>query len=363
MRVLHAFKDYYPPTPGGVELYIHEVVHSLKGFQFAVLTSSRSKKRVVDHDEGVRVIRSAEKMRPASTPVTPEWKRFFSEAGADLLHFHMPHPYGELAFLRSKATYPMIAHYHADIVGRGMAFKFFKPFQQKFLSRASRIIVGSPRLIETSEALQPHRERAVVIPYGVDPAEWAERPEEADELRQRFPGPLVVFLGRLAYYKGIDVLIEAMRTVDATCLIVGDGPKRKEIEDQIATLHLRHKVVLVGAVEGSRRQTYLHAADVFVLPATSRAESFGIAMLQAMACGTPAISTEVGTGTSWVNQHESTGLVVEPGDKTALAVALKTILFDRDKREAMGVAAMDRVRDHFTKFNMLESLATLYSSL
>jgi len=360
MRVLHVFKDYFPPTHGGVEQHIHDVTHGIEGIQFAVLTSSRSKARIVSNDDGVQVIRTPERFRPASTPITPSWSKVLRESGADAFHFHMPNPFGEMSYLASRAQGPMIASYHADIVGRGAVLPLFKPFQQLFLKRAAAIVVGNPRLLETSAALEKHVERCRIIPYGVDAADWVKRPDKADKIRENHPGPLIVFLGRLAYYKGIEVLIDAMRSVEATCLIVGEGPLRSDCEALVSEWRLRHKVIFVGDVSDDDRAAYYHAADIFVLPSTSRAESFGIVMLEAMACGTPAISTELGTGTSWLNQNNITGMVVPPGDSAMLAGAIEAMLGDPGRREAMGHAAAQRVREQFAKSSMLDSLSELY---
>ncbi|MCA1839973.1 MAG: glycosyltransferase [Actinomycetota bacterium] len=363
MRVVHVFKDYFPPTRGGIEQHINDVTHSIKGYKFAVLTSSRSKKPKVDDDLGVRVVRAAERARFASTPITPSWPTLLRESGADLFHFHMPNPYGEVAFLRSKVPAPMIATYHADIIGRRALMPAFRPFQKRFISKAHRIVVSNPRLAATAEPLAGAKDRIVVIPFGVDSADWNERPAVADEIKERFPGPLLVSLGRLAYYKGIDVIIRAMRAIDATCLIIGDGPMRQSLEALAAKEALRHKIVFIGEIDDAARVAYYHAADAFLLPSTSRAEAFGISMLEAMACGTPAISTELGTGTSWLNLNNETGIVIEPNDVPALAGAIKSLLASPTRRVELGAAAAERVRQHFTRYQMLESLASLYASL
>jgi rhamnosyl/mannosyltransferase len=153
-----------------------------------------------------------------------------------------------------------------------------------------------------------------------------------------------------------------MRDLEATLLIVGEGRLRPHLFDAAAAAGVLDRVVFVGEVADAERAAYYHAADVFVLPATSRAETFGIAMLEAMACGTPAVSTEVGTGTSWLNVDGTTGLVVPPGDPTALASALKRLLDDPDTRGEMGEAAAARVRESFTKKAMLDGLAEVYRS-
>jgi glycosyltransferase involved in cell wall biosynthesis len=363
MKILHVFKDYFPPTYGGIEQHIHDIVHSLDGFEFAVLTSSRSREMVVDSDNGVRVIRTPEYARPASTPVTPAWLKLLGAAGADLLHFHMPNPFGEIAYLASRTWVPMVVSYHADIVGRRTAMPLFSPLQKRFLREAERIIVSNPRILETSTSLAPHRDRAVVIPYGVDPNYWGSRPAEADKLRERHGSRIVLFLGRLAHYKGLEVLIEAMGRAPAKLLVVGDGSRRPALEAAAENNLPRHKVEFVGEITVEQRAAYYHAADVFVLPSTSRAEAFGIAMLEAMACGTPAISTELGTGTSWVNMSGETGVVVPPGNPAALSGAIKAVLGDDRLRKRLGEAAALRVREHFTKERMLESLASLYAEV
>lgn len=363
MKVLQVFKDYFPPVRGGIEQHVNDLVHSLEGYQFEILTSSRSRRRVVDDDNGVRVIRASELARPVSTAVTPSWSKFLRQSGADLMHFHMPNPFGELMFLSSRAKSPMIATYHADIVGRKALLPFFAPFQQRFLRRARSIIVSSPRLRDSAPSLVDHRDKCVVIPFGVEPGEWTERPEASDALRDRYPGPLLVFLGRIAYYKGLDVLIQAMRSVEATCLVVGGGPLRDEMQGRVAEFGLGRKVIFIGEIPDEERAVFYHAADAFVLPSTSRAEAFGISMLEAMACGTPAISTDLGTGTSWLNKNLETGIVVEPNNPGTLARAIEALLGDDARREAMGHAAAERVRTSFTRFQMLESISSLYASI
>lgn len=364
MKVLQVFKDYYPPTYGGIEQHLNDVVHSLEGFQFSVLTSSRSRKMLIDDDDGVRVIRAPEYFRPVSTPITPRWSKLLRRSGADLLHFHMPNPFGEITYLTSRSPAPMVATYHADIIGRRALLPFFRPIQNRFLDRSRRIVVSNPNLLKSAQPLKGREKQCLVIPFGVDPEYYSVRPPEAEQIRQDFGSPIVIFVGRIAYYKGLDVLVEAMRNVDATCLIVGSGPKEDELKQRIAaTAGMDRRVVLVGDIDESLKRAYLHAADLYVLPSTSRAETFGISMLEAMACGVPAISTELGTGTSWVNRHRVTGLVIAPGDPNVLSGAIKTMLRDETKRQEMGAAAAYRVRERFTRKKMLDDFADLYHSI
>jgi rhamnosyl/mannosyltransferase len=148
--------------------------------------------------------------------------------------------------------------------------------------------------------------------------------------------------------------------VDATLIVAGDGPSAGAARAAATDAGLDDRVHFVGEVADEERAAYYHAADVFVLPSVSRGESFGIALLEAMACGTPVVSTELGTGTSWVNEHGSTGLVVPPGDAPGIASALRSLLADDARRAAMGAAGVERVRRHFTSDQMLAALRNLY---
>jgi rhamnosyl/mannosyltransferase len=105
------------------------------------------------------------------------------------------------------------------------------------------------------------------------------------------------------------------------------------------------------------------AANVCVLPSTHRSEALGLAMIEAMASGRPVVSTELGTGTSWVNQHGSTGLVVPPGDPVSLAAALNLLLDDAAMAERFGAAARDRTRQEFSHEVMGERVLRVYEQV
>lgn len=356
------FKDAFPPTFGGVEQHVWDVARSLRSeeFEFGVLTSSRSRHRIEETLDGVRFVRSPEYGRAVSTPVTPSWWRELRQDRHALAHFHLPLPVGEAAALAAGTRQPVIASFYADVTRNPAAARLYRPLQQRFLARAARVVVSSETLADRSPALADHGARITVIPFGVDPEEWPAAPAQVAAIRREAGTPIVLFLGRLVHYKGVDVLIEAMRQVDATLLIVGDGPQRESLRRTVAP---GGRVRFVGNVSNENRSAYYQAADVFVLPALSHAETFGIAMLEAMSFGTPAVSTDVGTATSWVNRDGETGLVVPPRDPGALAAALQTLLGDDQRRKEMGEAAATRARRDFSKQTMLDRLSGLYRAV
>jgi len=99
---------------------------------------------------------------------------------------------------------------------------------------------------------------------------------------------------------------------------------------------------------------------VIVLPSTHRSEALGLAMMEAMASGVPVVSTELGTGTSWVNQHEVTGLVVPPGDPAALARAINTLVDDDALAARCGAAARARIECEFSHDVMARRVLRVY---
>ena len=308
----------------------------------------------------MRVVRAPTYVRASTAPVVPSWPGYIRRSEPDVLHVHMPNPTGELAVLASRTKKPIVAHYHADIVRSGPVPAAYERFAERFLRRVHTVAVGSKRLAETTPLLQRFEEKVVVIPYGVDVDDWVERPARADEIRLQHPGPLLVLLGRLVHYKGAEVAVEAMRDVDATLLIVGDGPMRAGAEARAAQLGVSDRVRFIGEIADDERSAYYHAADVFVSPGTNRGESYGIVQVEAMATGTPSISTELGTGTSWVNQHGETGLVVAPRDASALANAINALLGEDEMRTRMGRAAAERVRNRLTRQRMLADIKAMY---
>jgi rhamnosyl/mannosyltransferase len=167
-------------------------------------------------------------------------------------------------------------------------------------------------------------------------------------------------VGRLRHYKGLHVLLDALPQIDAHLLVIGSGMMEAEWRRQAEAAGLRDKVTFWGDRPDADKIAAYYAADLFVLPSTNRAEAFGIVLVEAMACGLPLVSTELGTGTSFVNQHEETGLVVPPDDAPALAAAINRLLQDEALRRRMGQAAIARAHTVFSKQTMITRMIALY---
>jgi glycosyltransferase involved in cell wall biosynthesis len=364
-RVLHVFKDYWP-TPGGVERTIKLLVDGLQGaFECTVLVNASDSRTRVDVQNDVTIVRAGTLGKIAMTPISPDFARLFWRIRADLVHLHFPNPPGEMSYLGLKRSVPMVLSYHNDLVRPAWAVPLYRPWLRRVLRLARRILVGDASTADGSADLRPVRDRCTIVPYGIDTASLRATDRTARltaRLRQQSQRPIVLFVGQLRYYKGLDILIRAVQTLDVTVLIVGSGTEKAVLQRLSADLGMEDRVRFVGAVPECDLPAYYHAADLFVLPSVYRSESFGIAMLEAQACGVPCVSTELGTATSVVNQHGLSGLVVTPGSVGALTDAIRTLLADPDLRRRMGRRARE-LADRFTAARMVARISDVYDEV
>ncbi|MDH7486508.1 MAG: glycosyltransferase [Anaerolineae bacterium] len=372
MNILHLYKDY-PPVLGGIENHIKGLAEAQaqRGHQVTVLVTGLDHHTRGSVENGVRVIRAARLAQVASTPLSLSLPRLLRRQRPDITHLHFPYPLGEVSqWLLGRARRTVLS-YHSDVVRQAFILRLYAPLLRCVLRRVDRIIAATPQYRDSSRFLQPYRDKCVLIPYGID----LHRFQEADAalvaaIRQRHgsaasgePGPLLLFVGRLRYYKGLSYLIQAMAHVPATLLVVGSGPMEREWRQLAAATGVADRVHFLGDVEDAALPAYYHAADLFVLPASQRSEAFGIVLVEAMASGTPLISTELGTGTSYVNRHGETGLVVPPRDPQALAAAINELLADDERRQAMGHAARARAEAEFSLPAMVERVLEVYEGV
>ena len=206
-------------------------------------------------------------------------------------------PLGMLACCFRKKPSSLVVTWHSDVVRQWAVRPFLTPLEHWLLRSAEAVVTTSPPLLEQSRVLPTYEKKCHVIPLGIDPEPFISLPAStqrlADGLRASFPHPLIVFVGRLVRYKGLDVLVRALRNVNAWALVVGSGPMRRALERLARREGMEKRIKFVGGVSDHDLPAYLHAADLFVLPSVSRNEAFGICQLEAMAAGLPVISTDL----------------------------------------------------------------------
>jgi rhamnosyl/mannosyltransferase len=367
MKIVHLYKDYFPPTRGGIEQTVQRMAESqaAAGHEVTVLVSAAGGLRTREERvNGVRVVRVSEWARALSAPLCPTMPRHVARLPADVWHLHFPNPTGEVSWLLARPAGALVVSYYSDIVRQAAALPIYGAVIERLLGRADVVLATSDRHLEHSRFLARHRERCRVVPLGIDLAPFddlaSHRPAAA-MLRARYGTPLVLFVGRLRYYKGLNVMLDAMPRVEGRLVIVGDGPEGARLRRQHQRLGLGERVFFAGTCEASALLDHLAAADVGVLPSTHPSEVYGLSMVEMMACGVPVVCTELGTGTSFVNRDGETGLVVPPRDPAALAAAINRLLGDEALRRRMGEAARRRAQATFSAAAMMRGVDAAYA--
>jgi rhamnosyl/mannosyltransferase len=362
MRIVHIYKDYFPVV-GGIENHVKQLAEAQanRGHDVAVLVTNLDATRAVETINGVRVIRSPRHVNLQSAPVgfgfTADVRRVTD--GADVAHLHAPYPVGEAANLlygRARAT---IITWHSDIVRQKALLRAYTPILRRVIARADRIICTSDAYRRTSPWLREWPAKCRVVPLSVDTRRFTPHTQRGPG---RGPGSALRLLsvGRLRYYKSLDRIIRVMpQLADCELAIAGNGPMEAEWRALAQRIGVDERVRFVGSPSEEDLPDVYRRADAYVLPATSRAEAFGVALLEAMASGLPVVCTEVGTATSWVNQDGVTGIVVPPDDDAAMIAAIGR-LRDPTVRVAMGRAARMRVEAEFTPLKMIERIEAVY---
>ncbi|KTS93949.1 glycosyltransferase family 4 protein [Pseudomonas parafulva] len=367
IKVLHFFKTYYPDSMGGIEQVIFQIAEGTQvhGIEPEVLyLSSRGAARnepVANH----LTHRAKLDLHVASTGFSLSAFKDFAELArqADIVHFHFPWPYMDLVHFATRLNKPTVVSYHSDIVKQKWLLKLYQPLMNRFFSSVDRIVASSPNYAAHSPVLTQFKDKVSIIPYGLDRSTYPKASaEKLAYWRQRLGERFFLFVGALRYYKGLDYLLEAARISGLPVVIMGGGFLEQQLRQQASDAGLS-QVQFLGGLPDEDKVALLELCYAFTFPSHLRSESFGISLLEAAMYGKPLISCEMGSGTTFINLADQTGLVVPPRDAPALAQAMQRLWDDPAQAQAMGAAAQQRFEDVFTASAMANAYAELYRSL
>ena len=367
IKVLHFFKTYYPDSMGGIEQVIFQIAEGTQahGVEPEVLyLSSRGAARnepVANH----LTHRAKLDLHVASTGFSLSAFKDFAELArqADIVHFHFPWPYMDLVHFATRLNKPTVVSYHSDIVKQKWLLKLYQPLMNRFFSSVDRVVASSPNYAAHSPVLTQFKDKVSIIPYGLDRSTYPKASaEKLAYWRQRLGERFFLFVGALRYYKGLDYLLEAARISGLPVVIMGGGFLEQQLRQQASDAGLS-QVQFLGGLPDEDKVALLELCYAFTFPSHLRSESFGISLLEAAMYGKPLISCEMGSGTTFINLADQTGLVVPPRDAPALAQAMQRLWDDPAQAQAMGAAAQQRFEHVFTASAMANAYAELYRSL
>jgi rhamnosyl/mannosyltransferase len=369
VKILHLGK--FDGDVGGIERYLRAL---LGGFPDDIVPINLVASDAAHTDEHRNyrylTVRAASYGVVASVAVAPSMpaiaRRLHREHRFDIVHLHFPDPLGQLTAMSLPRAVKRVISWHSDIIKQRTALALYRPFLDAFVREADAIIGASPQHFSASQQMAAGKAGQIreVIPYGFDPA--ALPPTDAARSRrsvletERRGRSIVFAVGRHVYYKGFEVLIRAMREIDAELWLGGRGPMNDMLKRAARDAGVADRVRFLGFIPDTELVAYYDACDVFCLPSVERAEQFGLVQLEAMSCGKPVVSTRLGTGVEFVNQDGITGLLVDPNDAGALASATNRLLGDSQLRARMGEAGRARVAKEFSVREMIESTLDVY---
>lgn len=367
MRVLQFYRTSYPDTMGGIEQVIHQIARgaSKLGVKTDVLSLTAARHTAVTELEGYRVQRARLDLQIASTGLSVAAFRQFAQLAkqVDLIHYHFPWPFMDVVHFVTRFDKPTLVTYHSDIVRQKQLLKLYRPLKTRFLASMDRIVATSPNYFATSDVLRNYAGKVCVIPIGLDKASYpSPDPQLQQAWRARFGPKFFLFVGVIRYYKGLHILLEAARGSDYPIVIVGAGPVEQELKEQATQLGLRN-VHFLGHMPDEDKVALLTLCTAVVFPSHLRSEAFGISLLEGAMFGKPMISSEIGTGTSYINIAGETGLVVPPNDPQALHEAMRQLWEHPEQAAQMGARAEERYWKYFTADTMSRSYVDLYAEL
>jgi len=369
IKVLQVNKLYYPEV-GGIEKTLQLLSEGLSKYnELEVLVCQRKGEGVTEFVHGVKVYRAGSFGVIASVPISFSFILKFRRLtkDKDIVHLHLPFPLGDLACLLSGFKGKVIVYWHSDVVKQKGWMLFYRPIMKLFLKRVDMILVGAMGIATGSRYLQPYLDKCREVPFAVEDyiLESGRRFIKEHGYIRHERGLHFLFVGRLVYYKGCSILIEAFARMNgnAKLILVGNGALESKLKAQCEKLGIANKVYFAGNVSKGVLLSYFESADVFVLPSIERSEAFALVQLEAMSYGIPVINTNLASGVPEVSIHRQTGLTVEPNDIVQLKEAMEWMECHTKERIEMGMAARSRVDRYYTAKTMISNVQKIYDDI
>ncbi len=371
MRVLH-FGKFPARHFGGIETHVKGLTEGLAAAGVEVTNLvydiGRTTGGTIEREvAGVRIVAVPCRGTVASLAVAPSTPgvvtRLACAGRFDVAHTHFPDPLGfaSLPFAQGAAR---IASWHSDIVRQRLLGASYGAFARLLFDPLDAVAGATPFHLASGQmrAFRPRQRH--VVPYGVDLSRFSRTPDSDAKAAQLRAGadhrPIVFALGRHVYYKGFEVLIDAMRDVDGVLLLGGEGPLTDALRARAAARPGKGSVRFVGRLDEADLPAYYQAADVYCLPSLAPSEAFGLVQVEAMASGTPIVNCRLDNAVNFVAPDGVCASTVPPGDRDALVAALVRLIDDAPLRAALGAAGRDRVERHFSMRAMIDATLSMY---
>lgn len=350
----------YPPVVGGIEDHVENLVRLLPNFGYKSTVLTPKREPVSDGDD--QVYRESSLFKIKKSVFAPGIIRRLFTLPYDLIHIHAPFHFGlEFGTIASKLrNKPLIITVHMYDARESILYQQYESWvYDHCLDVADRIIPTTADYVKGIDVFERNQERVTPIPLGVDTVYYHPVDNSREKLGYRQDEQILLFVGAMErhhFYKDVGLLMEAVAQTEIVdrLVLVGDGDRIPELKTKAEQEDIEHLVEFPGYVPDSELPTYYSAADLFVLPSKAdRGEAFGVVLLEAMACETPVLTTNIPGVRTVVN---SAGVVVQPGRLDALIEGI-----ERGLKESF--SPREHVTKHYSLPDVTNQIAAVYDSV
>lgn len=372
-KIIVHFGKFYSPDKGGIETVTASIATgSVKAGHFVTVVCFSKYLNCSPKGQfcsGVKVFRYKPLLILSSQPIGFQY--FFKciqlAHRSEIVHLHAPNMLAALCCLFLPKKVRLIVHWHSDVINKGILGFLFQPLEKFILKRAHSIIATSLNYASFSSALKKFLPKIKIIPIGIKDRPYSDESKTLPKHLEEFitNKKVILSVGRLVSYKGFSSLINAVKEIntDSVVVIVGDGPDKKKLLSLIENNLVSDRILLTGILSDEHLSTLFTRAYIYCLPSTTRAEAFGVVLLEAMSYGIPVVATEIeGSGVPWVNKHGVSGFNVLVNNSTSLADAINNIIYSQSLHDFLSRGARDRFMNSFTDEISTHRVLDIYQS-
>jgi len=293
--------------------------------------------------------------------------RVTREQNSEIIHAHWVLPNGPAAALTSKLRgIPLVISLHGSDIYVARKKRIFSIATRWVFRQTSAVTACSTELRSAAIGLGAPQ-TTQLIAWGADPHIFQPKPASVDSSNETIT---IASLGRMVPKKGFEKLLFAWKKIaaefpQARLIIGGEGPQRADLKFQAAQLGLDHSIQLPGYIPWNTVPDFLASADIFVLPSQrdehGNIDGLPTVLLEAMSCGVAIIASDLG-GVHLVVKDGHNGIIVPPGNTSALKQALRTLIESSQERKRLGLAARQAVTNQYNWEKVAQKFMTLFQN-
>ena len=349
-KILHISKSFHPFSFGGIETLIYLIIQNMKKYySFSVLSVNKYKDHQI-YKNNFKHYSYKFLFSIFSTPISFRLLRFVKKnyKNFDIIHYHYPWPMMDIIDLFISKKKHKIVTYHSDAVsGSKFLDILYYPVAYFFLSKMDTIIVTSKNYFESSIILKHFKKKIKIIPIGINPKKTIKLENNF------FEEDYILFLGSDRKYKGLDHIISASRYIKGKIILAGNINQKK--------ISNKSNIKIVKNPSSIKKEQLLKNCSALILPSTTRAEAFGIVLLEAAKYKKPVITTELDSGNTYIVKHKHNGIVIPAKDTIKLANACNFLIKNKKQATVMGKNNFNRLVKFFTINKMIKKYYQTYS--